>query len=753
MLDEEYSIKDYIRIIYENIFPISIISIIILVLSIVYAINSIDIYSSTTLINLSKPKGDILQSPLLPEFNTWGNDRFIANEIEILKTYTIRKNVAETLIDTFTFANNNIDDYSIIFKRDSNYSNTFISRLFNHYNNNTEKLLKTIDEIAKSLENRVNVEQKRGLDIIEITSESPSSYEAKLIANTYADEYRKLNLYFNRQQLITVKEFLSAQREQKLADLVFAEENLQNYQEKGGIIQLDEQASALIEQLTSFESQLKANNIELTVTEKSLKKYKEELAEQDPRINDYLESLSTEPYLKNLQEKIAELQTQKDLALANSQQNKISSLIQEYDNRINELQSRVDEKLNVYKAGIFASSPEEIKQLTQKVLEETVKYQSLLSSSKELEEIVSDYEKKFNELPKRSIDLARLQREKSAYEKLYLLVEEKYQEALINEQSTPGNVQIVDKARISELPSKPNRKLIVLIGLFLGLSAGIAFAFIKNYFNNKIKTPEDIKNLGVEVVGWIPQMNVSDSEFIFAEQPNSIPSESFRSLRTRIQFTIKNNKKIKKILITSSKAQEGKTTIASNLAGSFALANKKTVVLDCDLRKPRIHKIFNEKRIPGFTDFFFGETTFDSIIRKSKDIDNLFHITAGTIPPNPSEIISSDQMKEFLEKLSNEYDYIIVDSPPSIAVTDAEIISRLVDVTILVSSAEVTEKDLLQKSVELLGNENFMGVLLNNFSYKKSGYGSYYKYYYYYSHPTNGDAKQRKKKKRSKSLA
>ncbi len=752
MLNEEYSIKDYLRIIYENFIPISIISILVLLLSIIYAVRAIDIYSSTTSIRISKPKGDILQSPLMPEFTSWGNDRFIANELEILKSYNIRKNVAESLIDSFTFNNDNANDYYIILKSNIDSSESLISKLINN-KSSFGRSVKNPDNIAKSLFGSVNIEQKRGLDIVEISVESPSPYEAQLIANVYAHEYREINLLYNREQLITVKEFLSKQRDQKLADLVKSEEDLRNYQEKGGIIQLDQQAIALIDQLTNFESQLKANSIELTISENSLKKYKQELAEQDPRINDYLESLSAEPYLKNLQEKIAELRTQKDMALANKQGNRISSIIEEYENRINELQSKVDEKLNVYKAGIFASSPEEIKQLTQKVLEETVKFQSLSSSSKELAKIVKDYERKFNELPKRSIDLARLQREKSAFEKLYLLVEEKYQEALINEQSTPGNVQIIDKARRAEEPAKPNRKLIVLVGLFVGIFLGLGFAFVKNYFDNKIKTPEDIKNLGIEVVGWIPKMDVSDSEFIFAEQPNSIPSESFRSLRTRVQFTIKNNKKIKKILITSSKAQEGKTTISSNLAGSFALGNKKTVVVDCDLRKPRVHKIFNEKRIPGFTDYFFGETSFENIIRKSKDIDNLFHITAGTIPPNPSEIISSDQMKEFLDKLSNEYDYIVVDSPPSIAVTDAEILSRLVDTTILVSSAEVTEKDLLEKSVELLGSENFMGVLLNNFSYKKSGYGSYYKYYYYYSHPTNGDAKSRKKKKKSKSLA
>ena len=159
--------------------------------------------------------------------------------------------------------------------------------------------------------------------------------------------------------------------------------------------------------------------------------------------------------------------------------------------------------------------------------------------------------------------------------------------------------------------------------------------------------------------------------------------------------------------------------------------------MDCDLRKPRMHTVFKDERYPGFTDYFFGQTTYDQIVRKS-EITNLDYITAGTIPPNPSEILGSPQMEAFLRRLREEYDHIVIDSPPIIAVTDSEILSRLVDMTILVVSANVTELDLMEKSVELLTHEqgSFAGVLLNNFSYK-SGYGSYYKYYYYYSRPQN----------------
>ncbi len=395
---------------------------------------------------------------------------------------------------------------------------------------------------------------------------------------------------------------------------------------------------------------------------------------------------------------------------------------------------------------MFASTPEEIKLLTQKVFEEEVKYQALSASYSELNKIVAGFEKKFNQLPNRTIDLARLQREQSAFEKLYLLVEEKYQEALINEQSTPGNVLIIDVARIPVSPSKPNRLLIVLVGLVLGLGMGAGFAFIRNYFDNTVKTPEDIQNKNINVLAWIPQIEGAaldkDFEFIVHKKPNSIPSEAFRALRTRIQFSKIDVEQLKTILVTSATPQEGKTTVSTNLAGSFANAGKRTLIIDCDLRKPRLHNILGTKRYPGFVDHFFGQASYDEILRTS-EVQNLFFITGGTIPPNPSEILGSSQMEQFLQKLRNEFDIIILDSPPVVAVTDSEILSGLTDGTVLVTSANITEVDLMKKAVELLTHErgSFLGCVLNNFTYR-SGYGSYYKYYYYYSKPTEAKVKK-----------
>ena len=724
---ETKSLKDYINLIRNNLFPFVLIATVCTAAAVYYALNSRDIYQSETALKISEPQGDILQAPIMPDMMDMGMDRFIANEIEIIKSYTNRERVAKAVIDSFKISGDK-DKFYLIFNHDWDGSKELLS----------------VDSLVELFDKKVTVEQKRGLDIVDITAESPSPYEAALIVNSYANQYRSLNLEVNRNQLTYVKNFLYKQKEEKQKELGTAEDSLRDFQERGGIIALDEQANALIDQLSQFEAKLNAAKIDYMASSNVLKQYKEELKKQDPRMANYLESLTSETYIEALQKQLAELQINKDLALANTNPKiDVSAKIKEYDQKINELKNKLNSKIEVIKAGIFASSPEEVKELSQKIIEEEVNNSSLSTSISGLKEIVDNYEGKFNQLPKKSIELARLQRKSESLDKLYGLIEEKYQEALINEQSQPGNVLVVDKGRIEDQPAKPNRLLIVLIGLILGTGLAFGYVLVRDYFDNTVKTPEDIQRKNINVLAWIPKIDIFTGkgkiEFIVANQPKSIPSEAFKALRTRVQFSNIDADLFKTLLITSATPQEGKTVVSVNLAGSFAQTGKKVLLIDCDLRKPRMHTIFEANKKPGLVDYLFNQASLNDIIRPSNMVDNLSFITAGTIPPNPAEILQSKAMLNFLDNMRSMFDMVVLDSPPIISVTDSEILSRVVDGALLVVKAETTEVELMRHAVELMRNERspFLGVVLNNFVYK-SGYGAYYKYYYYYSHPTNG---------------
>ncbi len=723
---ETKSIVDYLQLIRGNLLPILIITAVSFIFALVYAINAVDIYNSTTLVKINKNSGNILEAnPLLQPFGS--EDRFISNEIEIIKSFTLRERVAGALIDSFNTAQKK-DTFSVLMTTDKL--------------DQSKKKLMSKDQLALTLSGLVTVEQKRGLDFVILSASSPSPYEAALIANTYSSEYRNLNLMFNRDQLIVIKNYLDQQRAEKLEALNQSEDMLKTFQESGGIIALDNQASNLISQISTLEASKGMYEIELKSTQNAIESYKAKLAKLDPDALDYLAQYEVKGYFDQLQTEIAKLEIQKLLVVGNEKDPKNAKALKEIDTKINLLKDKLDEKVEKFQKSAVANTPEEYKSLTLKLLELDIQEKGLNFSIAQVTSQLGQYETKFGTLPSNAIELAKLTRTREGLEKLYTLIEQRYQESVINEQSQPGNVVVIEAARVMTQPAKPNRTLIVIIGIVLGLVVSISYVFVRDYFDKTVKTPDQLTKLGFNVLSWIPRIEGIDAtkgssnEFIVFSKPDSIPAEAFRALRTRLQFTTPDAAKMKVILVTSSAPTEGKTIIATNLAGSFSQINKRVLLVDCDLRKPRVHNVFNMNRHPGLVDYLFSHNSLDEIIRTT-EMPNLDFIPCGTIPPNPAELMESEAMINFLSEIRDRYDFIILDTPPVIAVTDSEILARYVDGSVLVVSADTTEMELLKRAGEIMrqGTHHFIGAVLNNFVYKSS-YGSYYKYYYYYSRST-----------------
>jgi len=726
--------RDYINLFRSNITIIVIITAIILIGTTIYAIISPNVYTSSITLKISPPSGNILSRGFgdFPTFGGQGNDRFIANEIQTIYNSTIIDQVAKSIIDTFNVKKNK-DDFSLIFD----------NSLFQSKGTS----LKSADEVAGDIFSNVIITQMNDLDFILITTKSQSPNEAALIANIFAKKYLEFNLLENRKQITVVKEFLGNQIKEKQQELYAAEDAVREYQLKKGGVQLNQQAQLLIGKLADFEAQKNTAKINMSIAKEKLNQYKNELEKKDPSISDFLSNKTQEPFLQKINEEIAALQVQRDVALANPKTaSNNNPLVIELNSKVDALVEKRNKALGAYRDQVLSSSPEEIKSLIQKTFEEEVNYQSLAESYNSYSNVIKSYEQEFNKLPASTLDFARLERRRLADESLYNTLVAKHQEAQLNEQATPGNVLIMNSADPSNKPSEPNRIMIIAMGLFIGLGCSFGYVYVKNYFDKTIKTPEDIESQNVNVLAWIPKISDEESlglknpELIVAQKPDSISSEAFRTIRTRLQFShISKGSKV--ILITSSAPGEGKTTISTNLAASFAQANKKSVIVDCDLRKPRLYSLFGDNDSEGFLDYLFGRVQYEKIIKKS-EVRNLDFITAGSIPPNPSEILGSPVMKSFIDRLRNDYEIVIIDSPPIMAVSDSEILARFVDVCLLVVSANTSEVDWLNESVNLLKQEhiNLAGVLLNNFNYK-SGYHSYYKYYDHYSEKYKNSSK------------
>jgi capsular exopolysaccharide synthesis family protein len=350
-----------------------------------------------------------------------------------------------------------------------------------------------------------------------------------------------------------------------------------------------------------------------------------------------------------------------------------------------------------------------------------------------LEKSIAKQQKQLNTLPADERMFGQLQRKFAVNEKIYSYLLEKRSETAIIKASTVSKNRIIDSALMPEDPIKPKRKLIVLVGLILGLIVGIALAFLRAFLDDRIKSEEDITKItqDIPLLGTIPHIKeFSDKVMVFLS-PKSAVAESYRNLRTNLQF-MTNYSKAHVIAITSTVGGEGKTTNCINLAGIMSMAGKKTIILNLDMRKPTLHEKFDLKNVQGMSSLLSGNVHLASIIQQTAH-ENLDIISSGPIPPNPSELIQSEFMPLILEKLKEIYDVIILDTPPIGLVTDARTLMHFADTSIYVVRANHSKKVFLKTIVQLAKQKEIkgMGILFNDVTIGKYGYGYGYGYGYY----------------------
>jgi len=369
-------------------------------------------------------------------------------------------------------------------------------------------------------------------------------------------------------------------------------------------------------------------------------------------------------------------------------------------------------------------------------------------------ESVEQYKTELDSLPLKELQLARLERDKEVANQTYMMLMQRKEEMRLAQAVQTGNVSIADPAVIPLYPYKPRKKVTMLLGAILGLALGITFALFLERLDNTIRTPDDVAQyLGLSVLGVIPRLKKRSKipPVIVKKGVREASAEAYRGLRTNIMAIAGNP--IKTITVTSAGPQEGKSITSANLAAALANMEKSVLLVDTDLRRPGLHKIFNVDRHNGLSNVFSGESTLDDVIIKVDDIDLL---TTGSLPSNPSEVIGSKRMKELISKFKEKYDFVIFDSAPALGLSDSLGLASATDGTILViKTGKATHKILkiLKSQLEEV-KANILGVVLNDVNIKRDKYYSdYYYYYYYYYSPykdEEGEHVERRKKRRSK---
>jgi len=366
-----------------------------------------------------------------------------------------------------------------------------------------------------------------------------------------------------------------------------------------------------------------------------------------------------------------------------------------------------------------------------------------------LRQAYSEQQGEVDKLNDNTIQLEVLAGEALSNRELYDQLFTRLQEARIQAGVSATNLDLVDEARPTTVPTKPNWKLYPAIGLGAGLFLGIAFAFMRENLDESIVTAEQVEKIGLlPVLAYIPLIRTDElhrgrqpgegstagvsplEQSLLLAKPNSPAAEAYRALRTAIQLSAADNP-IRTLLITSPLGGDGKTTVSYNLAIAFAQHGRRVLLLDSDMRKPSAHSLFRATKSPGLSEVLTGSGQLTGCIRPHEALRNLYLLPSGTAPPNPAELIDSRRFDALLEEAKGQFELVVIDSPPVLMVTDPVILSTRTDGAILVLRSQKTTRPVLKRAVEVLSHSpgRKLGFVLNGMDTKSAEY--YYSYGYY----------------------
>jgi len=567
------------------------------------------------------------------------------------------------------------------------------------------KLQGTNRQVYDSIINKnLNIRQlNANAPLVEISYQDTIPSRASAYIESLSESFIEQSILSKNEQNNKILMFIDKQLKNIKGTLDTSETKLENYKISNQIIEPTMQAKTYIQKLSDIEIELSENLLKQKLTENLI---------IFTRHNENLDAIA--PSLMELNDRPT-IQLITTLQTLQLQQDELES---EYTDQFPKLIT-VKKQINNIKRKIL---------LNIRNLKATISRKSVLLKDKK-----KTYEKKIKSLPTKEKKLVNIQRDYQVSSNMYNYLLQKKTENELIIVATLSDYKVIDHAHASVEPIKPKRTIMILIAPILGLFFGIIVAIILRGLDNKITNREDFESLtNLPIYGIIPNINKKNLKLEVCENPNSPFTESYRSLRTHIQANKPNNQ-ANIVLVTSTIASEGKTTLTSNLACIFQMAGYKSIVINLDLRKPTLHNYFNLKNDKGMSSYLSGKETIQDIIFATKYTD-LHVITSGPIPENPSELLLSNRLTELLDILKTRYDYIFIDSAPVGLVSDSVQLMQLANTNIVVFRENFAETSFVESLERIIEKNNIknIGLVLNRSNSKNDmnayGYGYGYGY-------------------------
>jgi len=561
--------------------------------------------------------------------------------------------------------------------------------------------------------------------IIQVAFISPDRHLSQQLVNAFTEEFVHWNMEKKLEASRLAREFLMKQIDRAKINLERSEEASNHFAKQAGIVSLDSRMNSVYRQLEELNSALAEAEAEL-ISEEVL--YNQAVKGDPSHIPEVMES-----------QVIANLKA--DYARLRSDYEDLTVTFHDDYPTVKALKARMDSianRISIEKEKNFHALAS--------------RYQAALKTAKILQTRVERQKQLAIDLNDRATQYKIMAREVETNKGIYqsLLQRTREIESMVGVSSS--NIHIIDKALLPILPFKPNVKRSLLLSIVVGLIGGIGLAFFVEYFSDTITNPDEIANrFQIPILGVAPLTKVDKYpvELTFTADSRSPLAEAMRSTKLSLQLS-GSASQAKSFLLTSSKPNEGKTTMAVNLALVFAGSSEKVVLVDADMRKPRLHKFFQSQSdipSPGLSSFLAGVSSNKSLVCQDGQA-NLYFIPAGPVPPNPVELLASDRFARLMKTLTQSFDRVILDGPPYQGFADTMVLARHVGGVVVVSSIGETTRNALRHFKRSMFNVQgkILGCIINKvYLTKLYGYHPYYKYFSYYSNDSVLDYKKKNK--------